>query len=145
MAIRNILYKSSGKVVISMPKKTIAIGCSLLAAIMICLTACGSSLKLPDDPIVFEVNYDNDVTLVWNNREYVSCGTFTGTKIIGKCLGYYTDKTNSKIYVCQLKGQSEEEWLIDTIALDGSNEGSIYKEKNVISIPGEIKEYMEER
>lgn len=127
-----------------MTKKTIAIGCSLLVAIMMCLTACGSSLKLPDDPIVFDVNYNDDVTLVWDNREYVYCGNFTGTKIIGNCLGYYTDKTNSKIYVCQLKGQSEEEWLIDTIALESCNEGSIYKEKNVASIPGEIKEYIEE-
>ncbi len=97
-----------------------------------CLTACDYSLKLPDDPIVFEVNYDNDVTLVWNNREYVYCGIFTGTKIIGKCLGYYTDKTNSKIYVCQLKGQPEGEWLIDTTALESCNEGSIYKEKMLL-------------
>lgn len=128
-----------------MNKKIVTIGCSLLAALMMCLNACGSSIKLPDDPIVFEVNYDNDVTLVWNNREYVYCGIFTGTKIIGNCLGYYTDKTNSKVYVCQLKGQSEGEWLIDTIALENCNEGAIYKEKNVTSIPGEIKEYMEER
>lgn len=128
-----------------MTKKTIIIGCALLAVVMICLTAYDSSLKLPNDPIVFEVNYDNEVTLVWNNREYVYCGVFTGAKIIGKCLGYYTDKTNSKIYVCQLKGQSEEEWLIDTIALEGCNEGAIYREKNVTSIPRDIKAYMEER
>lgn len=123
--------------------KIISIGGPLLLSIILCLTSCGSHLKLPDNPIVFEVNYADDVTIIWNNKEYIACGTFTGTKLIGNCLGYYNDQTNDKIYVCQLKGHSEEDWLIDTISLENCNEGTIYKEKSVTLIPDEINEYVD--
>lgn len=123
--------------------KIVSIGITLLLSISICLTSCGYHLELPDNAIVFDISYDDDVTIIWNNREYIACGTFTGTKIIGKCLGYYDDQMKSKIYVCQLKGQSEENWLIDTIKLRNCNEGTIYKEKSVTSIPDEIKDYLD--
>jgi hypothetical protein len=116
----------------------------LLLSIVLCFAGCSSKVKLPDDPIVFEISYDNDdPTIIWNNKEYVACGIFTGTGLIGKCLGYYKDYTDDKDYVCQLKGQSEEDWLISTAGLDYCNDGVIYKEKNVTLIPDKIKEYID--
>lgn len=122
--------------------KIISIRGALFLSIILCLTSCGSQLKLPDNPIVFEYDYADDATIIWNNKEYIACGIFTGTKLIGNCLGYYNDQTNDKIYVCQLKGHSEEDWLIDTLALENCNEGIIYKEKSVTLIPDDIKEYV---
>jgi hypothetical protein len=125
-------------------KKIISMGRLLFLSIVLCFTGCSSQVKLPDNPIVFEISYDNDnPTIIWNNKEYIACGNFTGTKLIGKCLGYYKDYADDKIYVCQLKEQSEEDWLIDTLNLDNCNEGIIYKEKNVTLIPDELKEYTE--
>jgi hypothetical protein len=125
-------------------KKIISIGGLLLLSMVLCFTSCSSQVKLPDNPIIFEINNDTDDTiLIWNDKEYVACGIFTGTKLIGKCLGYYKDYQDDKIYVCQLKGQSEEDWLIDTLNLGNCNEGVIYKEKNVTLIPDRLKEYTE--
>lgn len=53
---------------------------------------------------------------------------------VGDCIGYYKNE-GSKVYVCKLKGQSEDEWLVDDLGLDNCNEGMIFREKNTKSIP----------
>lgn len=125
-----------------MRKKIILGSFVFLCAVMV-LINCTHKVTLPKDPIVFEIDTSDEVTLLWNDKEYVCCGIFTGDKLVGKCLGYYKDYAEEKILVCELKGQSSDEWLVDTLALNNCNEGGIYKEKNVSVVPDSIKEYIE--
>lgn len=124
-------------------KKKIMLSCFVVLCAVMVLTSYTHKVKLPDNPIVFEMDDSDDVTLIWNNKEYICCGIFTGDKLVGKCLGYYKDYADEKILVCELKGQSSDEWLVDTLALDNCNEGGIYKEKSVSAVPDSIKEYID--
>lgn len=124
-------------------RKKFVLGGFVLLCAFIAFINCTHKVTLPKDPIVFEIDESDEVTLLWNNKEYVCCGIFTGDKLVGKCLGYYKDYTDEKILVCELKSQSSDEWLVDTLALDNCNEGSIYKEKSVSVAPDSIKEYID--
>lgn len=48
----------------------------------------------------------------------------------------------AKIYICELKGQSSEEWIADTLDLNFCNDIMVYKEITVDAIPdGMSSEY----
>ncbi len=102
--------------------------------ILLVLVGCGSELKLPDNPVVFDTK-DNGtyMSIIWDDKEYVPFCAFDPSQV-GDCIGYYKNE-DSKVYVCKLKGQSEDEWLVDDLGLDNCNEGMIFREKNTKSIP----------
>lgn len=94
------------------------------------LTGCGNQIQLPDDPIQFETfNNGDGISLLWDNKEYIPYSPLERNSQIGECIGYYDDLYGEKIYVCKLKGESESEWLISTIALKNCNEGEIFRAK----------------
>jgi predicted small lipoprotein YifL len=104
--------------------------------LLIGLTGCGKQqLELPDKPVVFETTDNGDyISIKWNEKEYVPYCSFSPSQL-GECLGYYLADDGEKVYVCELKEQSSDEWLVDTIALKNCNEGMIFKEKNTTNIP----------
>ena len=98
------------------------------------LVACGSKLQLPENPVVFDTKETDEYTsIIWGDREYVPFCALEPSQV-GECIGYYEDEGN-KIYVCKLKGQSSNEWLVDVLNLDNCNEGMIFKEKRISNIP----------
>ena len=102
--------------------------------ILLLLAGCGSKLQLPDNPVVFDTK-DNGVymSIIWGDKEYVPYCAFDPSQV-GECIGYY-ESSGHKIFVCKLKGQSEDEWLVDAIGLDNCDEGMIFREKKTTSIP----------
>lgn len=116
---------------ICMKKKNFILG--LLILIML-LGGCNSKIQLPDNPIVFETK-ENDgyKSILWNDKEYVPYCPLESSQI-GMCLGYY-EENNELIYVCELKGLSSEEWIVDTLGLRICNEGMVLREVNTTNIP----------
>ena len=102
--------------------------------ILLILVGCGSKLVLPDNPVVFDTK-DNGkyMSIIWGDKEYVPYCTFDSTQV-GDCIGYYMNE-GSIVYVCKLKGQSEDEWLVDNLGLNICNEGMVFREKNTQNIP----------
>ena len=76
--------------------------------ILLLLAGCGSKLQLPDNPVVFDTK-DNGVymSIIWGDKEYVPYCAFDPSQV-GECIGYY-ESSGHKIFVCKLKGQSEDE------------------------------------
>ena len=106
----------------------------IIPVILLLLLGCGSRLQLPDNPIIFDTKEaDGHMSIIWDDKEYVPFCAFDPSQV-GACIGYY--KSNGdKIYVCKLKGQSEEEWLVDVLGLDNCDEGMVFREKNTTNIP----------
>lgn len=106
----------------------------ILFFILLLLVGCGSKLKLPDNPIVFDTK-DNGtyMSIIWGEKEYVPYCAFDPSQV-GECIGYY-ESNGDKVFVCKLKGQSEDEWLVDELGLDNCDEGMIFREKNTTKIP----------
>lgn len=107
-------------------------------AMLVLLVSCTSTAKLPDNPILFKIKANKEYTsITWNDKEYISYCPLSPS-LVGNCLGYYIEDDN-KIYVCELKGKSSEEWIIDTLNLDLCNEGMIYREINTTNIPEDLQ------
>ncbi len=104
------------------------------AFIMLLLFGCGSKTQLPDKPVIFDIK-ENDgyISIVSGEKEYVPFCAFEPSQV-GDCIGYYVDN-GDKIYVCKLKGQSSDEWIVDVLDLENCNEGMIFKEKSTTNIP----------
>jgi len=120
-------------------KKKVSIALALLL-LLITMPGCSKQqVELPDNPVVFETVDNGDyMSIKWNDKEYVPYCAFNPSQV-GKCLGYYVGDDGEKVYVCELKGQSSVNWLVDTFALENCNEGMIYREKNATSIPDGLK------
>lgn len=102
--------------------------------IMLLLFGCGSQMKLPDKPVVFDTkNNKGYVSIISADKEYVPYCAFKPSQV-GDCIGYYVDN-GEKIYVCQLKGQSSDEWIVDVLDLENCNEGMIFREIDTTNIP----------
>lgn len=99
----------------------------------------------PDNYIVFGTKKYHENTsyetlaVTWSDREYVP---FCDAELsqVGDCLGYY-EENGKKFYVCELNGQSTEEWLTVVSDLDGLSDGTIYGNIGNIDIPDELSEY----
>jgi hypothetical protein len=102
--------------------------------ILFLLVGCGSKLKLPDNPVVFKTK-ENDgyMSIIRGNKEYVPFCAFDPSQV-GDCIGYYKNDGN-KVFVCKLKGQSPDEWIVDVLSLSNCNEGMILREKSTTNIP----------
>ncbi len=105
--------------------------------ILFLLVGCGSKLKLPDNPVVFDtIEKDEYMSIIWCNKEYVPFCAFDPSQV-GDCIGYYENNGN-KIFVCKLKGQSPDEWIVDDLGLDNCDEGMIFREKRTTDIPNDL-------
>lgn len=110
------------------------IACIISVFILFLLVGCGSKLELPDNPIIFDTKVnDGYLSIVSEEKEYVPYCAFEPSQV-GDCIGYYIDN-GDKIYVCKLKGQSSDEWIVDVLDLDNCNEGMIFREKSTTHIP----------
>lgn len=97
------------------------------------LGGCSYKVELPADHILFETKVNDEyMSIIWDDKEYIPYCPLSSSQI-GNCLGYYMEDDN-KIYVCELKGQSSEEWIVGTLNLDFCNEGMIYREINTTNI-----------
>ena len=114
--------------------------CSAAAAIH--LSGCGSEVELPQNPIVYEMNVNEEEGcsyLVEGNNIFIPyCAYSEG--YLGDCIGYcdipadeYTEA--SRIYIFELKGFSSSEWIVETLSLNNCNEGMIWREVNATDIP----------
>ena len=102
--------------------------------IMLLLFGCGSKTELPDKPVVFDIKkYDGYISIVAGEKEYVPYCAVEPSQV-GDCIGYYEDN-GDKIYVCKLKGQSSDEWIVDVLDLESCNEGMIFREISTTNIP----------
>jgi hypothetical protein len=102
--------------------------------ILFLLVGCGSKLQLPDNPVIFDIKESDEyASIIWGNKEYVPFCAFDPSQV-GDCIGYYENE-GSKVYVCKLKGQSEDEWLVTDLGLDNCDEGMVFREKNTRKIP----------
>lgn len=114
-------------------KTKIASALAVFAAVLI-LAGCNSKIALPENPIEFEIRENDDyISILWQGREYVPYCALGGGRL-GACLGYY-ESGGEKSYICELKGQSSENWIADISDLGNCNEGMIFKEKSVTDIP----------
>ena len=108
----------------------------LFAAAVITASAaasCSSTIKCPDEPVIFTAKENGEyLSIVWENKEYVPFCSGSRTQM-DQCLGYYLDGED-KIYICSLKMQSSDEWIIDYKGEECS-ELVIYREKNTCNIP----------
>lgn len=106
----------------------------IIVVLLFVFASCGTKVALPDNAIVFETGETDDYAyIIWEEKKYVPYCSSESDQI-GDCLGYY-EEDGEKIYVCELKGQSSDKWLIDTLNLENCNEGMIYKQENVTEIP----------
>jgi hypothetical protein len=102
--------------------------------VLMLLSGCGSKIKLPENPVVFETKVnDNYLSIVRDDKEYVPFCAVEPSQV-GKCIGYY-ENDGGRIYVCELKGRSPDEWIVDVLSLDNCDEGMIFREKNTKEIP----------
>ena len=64
---------------------------AILIIMMSLSVGCGSSLALPDHPIVFETKTNGEyLYIVWGSREYVPYCAFDPSQVVD-CIGYYED------------------------------------------------------
>lgn len=97
------------------------------------VSSCGSALKCPEDPVIFETKENGRyLSVLWNDKEYVPFCSGSRTQM-DECLGYFLDG-DRKVFICSLKMQSPDEWIIDYSGEDHS-ELMIYREKNTRTIP----------
>lgn len=108
---------------------------AVLFIIVLGLTGCGKQLALPDNPKVFTVDHSKGsyISLVFEDKEYVPYCALEPSQI-GECIGYYKED-GEMIYVCTLKGQSADEWIVDVLNLDNCREGMVFREINTTVIP----------
>ncbi|MFQ9510040.1 MAG: hypothetical protein ACLRZ7_03765 [Lachnospiraceae bacterium] len=99
------------------------------------LTSCGKQLALPNNPKVFTVGYSKEsyISLAFEDKEYVPYCALEPSQL-GECIGYYKED-GEMIYVCTLKGQSADEWIVDVLNLDNCREGMVFREINTTVIP----------
>lgn len=103
------------------------------------LSGCGVSVKMPDDPIIFEINKAGEYAyLSVDDKVYVPYCPYD-IKYLGDCIGYYDlqgDEYTSggKIYVYEFIGYPSDEWIIDFDA-EGGKDGMILREINTTNIP----------
>ncbi len=105
-----------------------------VAAVAACTAvSCGSSLKCPDDPVIFSTKENGEyLSIIRDDKEFVPFCAGSRTQM-DQCLGYYLDG-DQKVFICSLKMQSPDEWIIDYAGEDHSGL-MIYREKNTTNIP----------
>lgn len=95
--------------------------------------SCSSAVRFPDDPVLFTAKENGQyLSIIWDDKEFVPFCPGSRTQM-DKCLGYYLDGDDI-VYICSLKMQSADEWIIDYSGEECSKL-MIYREKNTKKIP----------
>ena len=110
----------------------------LLIAIL--MTGCGISTRLPDDPVVFEQNVNQEEGYAYlsaDDKIYVPYCPFK-RRYIGDCIGYYDYPGDEyteggRFYIYEFRGYSSDEWIVDYDVR--INEGMVMRELNSTNIP----------
>lgn len=114
----------------------------LLLIFLTCfVTGCGSKIELPDNPKVYEQRQNDEegyAYLIYEDKIFVPYCPYE-SKYLGECIGYcdLSDPESAetdRIYICELKGYSSDEWIIDLLDINCS-EGMILREINAEDIP----------
>lgn len=120
-----------------------AVAC--LAAGMYCFTR--PKIRLPENPRVYaqKLHEGEYAYLAYEDKIFVPyCPYKAG--YLGECIGYYDIPASEnaeagRAYVCEMKGYSPDEWIIDLLDTNCS-EGMILRESQTTEIPeGLTSEY----
>lgn len=119
----------------------------LLAAGMCFLAGCGARLQLPETPIVYQQAVSDEYAyLTEGEKVYVPYCPYE-PNLLGECIGYcdIEDTENSdtfRVYICELKGYSSDQWIVEVLDMGYIREGAILRELNTTEIPeGLTSEY----
>lgn len=114
---------------------------TLLAAAGMCLLAgCGSQLQLPETPVIFEQGTNDEYAyLTEGYRVYVPFCPYQSS-LLGECIGYCDIKESEsddsfQVYICELKGYSSDQWIVEILDTGYGREGMIFRELNATEIP----------
>lgn len=116
------------------------------ALLVLSLTGCTVSTKLPEDAIAFQQKSSGEgyMYLTAGGQEYVPYCPFK-RRYMGDCIGYYDSVGDayteaSRTYVYEFKGYSASEWIVE---YDPEiNEGMVLREIHTTNIPeGLTSEY----
>lgn len=113
--------------------------------LLLTLTGCTVSTKLPEDAVVFQRGSSDDyVYLSAGEKQYVPYCPFK-RRYMGECIGYYdlagdASTEAGRTYVYEFKGYSSNEWIVE---YDPEiNEGMVMREIHTSNIPdGLTSEY----
>lgn len=113
----------------------------LLVAVGMCLLAgCGARLQLPETPVVYQRTVgDEYVYLTEGNKVYVPYCPYK-PNLLGECIGYCDIESTegsetSREYICELKGYSSDQWIVEVLDTGYTREGMILRELNTTEIP----------
>ena len=99
----------------------------LLSAIALLYLCACSKQELID--MTTEDNGDY-LAIIWEDRVYVPF-CVVSKKDAGEQIGYLSGDKDDR--VCEYEGESPEEWVVNSLTVDGG--AILYKEENVIDIP----------
>lgn len=113
----------------------------IMLMIVSLLSGCGSKIQLPENPMVYESGVNEELEyayLAYEDKIYIPYCPYE-TKYLGDCIGYCDipedeNAEGGKVYICEMKGYSSEEWIIE-ISDTNCTEGMIYREINTTNIP----------
>ena len=112
----------------------------LAAAGMSFLAGCGARLQLPETPIVYQrVVGDEYAYLTEGDKVYVPYCPYE-LNLLGECIGYCDIESTesgdtSREYICELKGYSSDQWIVEVLDTGYTREGMILRELNTTEIP----------
>lgn len=99
-----------------------------------------SPMQIPENPRVYEqkIYGDEYAYLTYEDKMFVPYCPYEA-EYLGECIGYYDIPVSEysdagRIYVCELKGYSSEEWIIAVLDTN-CTEGMILREINATEIP----------
>lgn len=110
----------------------------LMAAGMSFLAGCGARLQLPETPIVYQQAVGDEYAyLTVGDKVYVPYCPYK-SNLLGKCIGYCDIEESGetfRVYVCELKGYSSDQWIVEVLDTGYTREGAILREINTTEIP----------
>ena len=112
---------------------------ALLAAVCF-LAGCGARLQLPETPIVYQQAIsDQYAYLTEGDKVYVPYCPYE-LNLLGGCIGYYdienTENSETlRVYICELKGYSSDQWIVEVLDTGCTREGMILRELNTTEVP----------
>lgn len=121
-------------------KKHNKLAALLVAAGMCFLAGCGTKLQLPETPVVYQRAVgDEYVYLTEGDKVYVPYCPYK-SNMLGKCIGYCDIESTengetAREYICELKGYSSDQWIVEVLDTGYTREGMILRELNTTEIP----------
>lgn len=114
---------------------------ALFAAAGMCfLAGCGARLQLPETPIVYQQAVGDEYAyLTEGDKVYVPYCPYEAN-MLGECIGYCDIESTEgsdtfRAYICELKGYSSDQWIVEVLDTGYTREGMILWELNATEIP----------